>query len=61
MGMDQPSILSALDGLSGVNTSMDVDLSSVGGEVELQAYMRVQQVPNDTHPLCKLDELLKSS
>jgi len=30
---------------------MDVDPSSVNGETELNAYMRVQQVSNDTDPL----------
>ena len=30
---------------------MDVDPSSVNGETELNAYMRVQQVANDTDPL----------
>ncbi len=43
---------SVLDDLLGVNsTSMDVDPSSVNGETELNAYMRVQQVANDTDPL----------
>ena len=41
-----------LDDLLGVSsTSMDVDPSSVNGETELNAYMRVQQVANDTDPL----------
>ena len=40
---------SVLDDLSGVsNTSMDVDPSSVNGETELNAYMRVQQVTNSS-------------
>ena len=30
---------------------MDVDPSSVNGETEVNAYMRVQQVTNDTDPL----------
>ncbi len=30
---------------------MDFDASSVEGEAKLQAYMQVQQVPNDTDPL----------
>jgi hypothetical protein len=30
---------------------MNVDPSSVNGETELNAYMRVQQVSNDTDPL----------
>ena len=30
---------------------MDVDPSSVKGETELNAYMRMQQVANDTDPL----------
>ena len=34
-----------------MNPSMDVDPSSVNGETELNAYMRVQQVANDTDPL----------
>ncbi len=45
-----------LDDLLGVScTSMDVDPSSVNGETEQNAYMRVQQVVNDTDPLmwCK--------
>jgi len=43
---------SVLDDLLGVScTSMDVDPSSVNGETELNAYMRVQQVANDTDPL----------
>jgi hypothetical protein len=32
-------------------TSMDFDVASVEGEAQLQAYMQVQQVPNDTDPL----------
>jgi hypothetical protein len=32
-------------------TSMDFDVSSVEGEAQLQEYMKVQQVPNDTDPL----------
>ena len=43
---------SVLDDLLGVSfTSMDVDPSSVNGETELNAYMRVQQVAKDTDPL----------
>jgi hypothetical protein len=34
---------------------MDVDPSSVNGETELNAYMRVQQVANDTDPLMWCD------
>ena len=30
---------------------MDFDVASVEGEAHLQAYMQVQQVPNDTDPL----------
>ena len=30
---------------------MDFDVSSVEGEAQLQAYMQVQQVTNDTDPL----------
>ena len=32
------------------NTSMDADPSSVNGETELNDYMRVQDVSNDTDP-----------
>ncbi len=32
-------------------TSMDFDVVSVEGEAQLQAYMQVQEVPNDTDPL----------
>jgi hypothetical protein len=40
---------SVLDDLLGVrSTSMDVDPSSVNGETELNAYMRVKQVDKDT-------------
>ena len=45
----KPSVLDDLLGVS--STSMDVDPSSVNGETELNAYMRVQQVTNDTDPL----------
>ena len=42
---------SVLDDLLGVSiTSMDVDPSSVNGETELNAFMRVQQVTKDTDP-----------
>ena len=34
-----------------MNPSMDVDPSSVNGETELNAYMRVKQVTKDTDPL----------
>ena len=48
----QVPIPSVLDDLLGVSsTSMDVDPSSVNGETELNAYMRVQQVTKDTDPL----------
>jgi hypothetical protein len=41
-----------LDKLLGMITvSMDFDVVSVEGEDQLQAYMQVQQVPNDTNPL----------
>jgi hypothetical protein len=30
---------------------MDFDVSSVEGDTQLQVYMQVQQVPNDTDPL----------
>ena len=40
------------DELLGISTSsMDFDVSSVEGEAQLQVYMQVQQVPNDTDPL----------
>ena len=40
------------DELLGMSTSsMDFDVTSVEGEAQLQAYMKVQQVPNDTDPL----------
>ena len=43
---------SDLDELLGMSTtSMDFDVSSVEGETQLQTYMQVQQVPNDTDPL----------
>ena len=43
---------SDLDELLGMSTaSMDFDVSSVEGEAQLQAYMQVQQVSNDTDPL----------
>ena len=41
-----------LDKLLGMSTtSMDFDVVSVEGEAQLQAYMQVQQEPNDTDPL----------
>ena len=43
---------SDLDELLGMSTaSMDFDVSSVEGEAQLQTYMQVQQVSNDTDPL----------
>ena len=46
---------SSLDDLLGVSsTSMDVDPSSVSGETEVNAYMPVQLVSNDTDPLMGL-------
>ena len=40
---------SDLDELLGISTaSMDFDVSSVKGEAQFQAYIQVQQVPNDT-------------
>ncbi len=43
---------SDLDELVGMSTtSMDFDVVSVEGESQIQAYMQVQQVPNDTDPL----------
>ena len=49
---EQVKSRSDLDELLGMSTtSMDFDVSSVEGEGQLQAYMQVQQVPNDTDPL----------
>jgi hypothetical protein len=45
----KPSVMDDLLGVS--STSTDVDPSSVNGETERNAYMRVQQVANDTDPL----------
>jgi hypothetical protein len=45
----KPSVLDDLLGVS--TTSMHVDPSSVNGETNLNAYMRVQQVAKDTDPL----------
>ncbi len=43
---------SDLDELLGMSTtSMDFDVDSVEGESQVQEYMQVQQVPNDTDPL----------
>jgi hypothetical protein len=43
---------STLDELLGMSTaSMDFDVASVEGEAQLQEYMQVQQVPNDTGSL----------
>ena len=43
---------SDLDELLGMSTtSMDFDVSSVEVKDQLQVYMQVQQVPNDTDPL----------
>ena len=43
---------SDLDELLGMSTvSMDFDVSSVEGETQLQVYIQVQQVSNDTDPL----------
>ena len=47
---------SDLDELLGMSTTsmdfdMDFDVASVEGEGQLQAYIQVQQVPNDTDPL----------
>ena len=43
---------SDLDELLGMSTvSMDFDVASVEGEAQLQAYIQVQQVTNDTDPL----------
>ena len=41
-----------VDELLGTSTvSMDFDVVSVEGETQREAYMQVQQVPNDTDPL----------
>ena len=48
--MDKSSIVA--DELLGMSTtSMHFDVVSVEGEAQLQAYIQVQQVPNDTDPL----------
>ena len=39
------------DPLGMSTSSMDFDVSPVEGEAQLQVYMQVQQVPNDTDPL----------
>ncbi len=51
-----------LDELLGMSTtSMDFDVVSVEGETQLQAYMQVQQVPNDRDPLgCGGNSISKS-
>ncbi len=45
------SDLDELLGMPWSTTSMDFDVASVEGEGHLQAYIQVQQVPNDTDPL----------
>ena len=40
--------------------SMDFDVASVEGKGQLQAYMQVQQVSNDTDPLCGGSSISKS-
>jgi hypothetical protein len=55
----KPSVLDYLLGVS--STSMDVDPSSVNGETELNAYVRVQQVAKDTDPLMWWNSTSKSS
>ena len=43
---------SDLDELLGMRTaSMDFDVATVEGDDQLQAYMEVELVPNDTDPL----------
>jgi hypothetical protein len=43
---------SDFDELLGMSTSsIDFDVTSVEGEAQLQSYMKVQQVSNDTDPL----------
>ena len=53
---------SDLDELLGMSTeSMDFDVASVEGEAQLQAYMQVQQVSNDTDPVrCGGNSISKS-
>ncbi len=41
-------------------SSMDFDVASVEGQAQLQAYMQVQQVPNDTDPLWGGSSISKS-
>jgi hypothetical protein len=49
---DQVKYRCDFDELLGMSTaSMDFDVASVEGEAQLQAYMQVQQVPNDTDPV----------
>jgi hypothetical protein len=49
---EQVKSLDDLDELLGMSTtSVDFDVASVEGDGQLQAYMQVQQVPNDTDPL----------
>jgi hypothetical protein len=49
---DQVNHRSDFDELLGMSTtSIDFDVASVEGEAQLQVYMQVQQVPNDTDPV----------
>ena len=51
--MDKSSIVTIwTNSKLGISTvSMDFDVSSVEGEAQIQEYMQVQQVSNDTDPL----------
>jgi hypothetical protein len=55
----KPSVLDDLVGVS--STSMDGDPSTVNGETELNAYMRVQQVPRTQTLSCGGSSTSKSS
>jgi hypothetical protein len=59
---DQVKYRSDLDELLGMSIeSMDFDVASVEGEVQLQTYIQVQQVSNDTNPLgCGGNSISKS-
>ena len=58
---EQVKSRSDLDELLGMSTtSMDFDVVSVEGKGQLQAYMQVQQVSNDTDPLCGGSSISKS-
>ncbi len=48
--MDQPGIVVIWTNSGSLVTSMDFDPSSLEGESQLQVYIQVQQVSNDTDP-----------